>query len=119
VIIFCLSIKYGVGGHSKLDMSALGVATIGVIVALLARQPLLSLLGVILADISGTFLSIRKAFIEPGSETSITWLLIGTAAIFGCLSVGKFSLALLLYPLYLVVANYAIYAAQLMGYILH
>ncbi len=79
------------------------------------KQPLISLAGVILADISGTGLTVRKAFLDPGSETTISWVLCGTAAIFGILAVGSLSVAILLYPCYLLVANYAIPVAQVLG----
>lgn len=117
--VFVLSIWRGVGGHTKLDIAALVVAVIGVIIAVAAKQPIISLLGVVLADGAGTVLSIRKAFIEPGSETSITWIFTGTAALFGCLSVGRLSFELLLYPLYLAISVYLVPAAQIVGYIVH
>jgi len=114
-LMLLLSLKYGVGGYAKRDIVALSVALVGVFAALLFKQPLMSLAGVILADASGTALTIRKAYVDPGSETTITWLCVGTSAVFGSLAVGTWSLALLLYPLYLVLANYAVPLAQLLG----
>lgn len=115
ILVFGLAIKYGVGGHTKLDIFALCVATIGVVIAVAAKEPIISLLGVILADVSGLVLTIKKTYMDPGSETTITWLLVGTASLFGVLSVGKISFGLLLYPVYLMVVNYSVPAVQLIG----
>jgi len=114
-LMLLLSLKYGVGGYSKSDIIALTIAVVGITAALLFKQPLLSLAGVILADASGTALTVRKAFRDPGSETMVTWLAVGTAAVFGMLAVGSWSASLLLYPAYLVVANYSVSIAQLLG----
>lgn len=116
IVIFVLSLWYGVGGYTKLDTTALIVAAVGVAIALLVKQPLISLSGVILADGSGTILTIRKAFIHPESETTISWLLTGTAALFGLLAVGKLTINLLLYPFYLMLANYLVPVAQFAGF---
>ena len=114
-LMLLLSLKYGGGGYSKSEIIALTIAVAGITAALLFKQPLLSLAGVILADASGTALTVRKAFRDPGSETMVTWLAVGTAAVFGMLAVGSWSASLLLYPAYLVVANYSVSIAQLLG----
>ncbi len=113
--VLALAVKFGVGGWTRLDRLALAVATVGVIISILARQPVIALLGAVLADFSGTSLTIRKAFRAPGSEALISWLLSGSSALCGLLSVGKWDAALLLYPAYLVFANYAIPVAQWVG----
>jgi len=112
ILVFVLSLKFGVGGHTKLDIGALVIAGIGIIVALVAKQPIISLLGVVLADMSGVSLTLRKVYVKPGSETTISWLLVGTASLLGAIAVGKLSLTLLLYPMYLMIANYAVPATQ-------
>jgi len=114
-LMLLLSLKYGVGGYAKRDLVALVIALLGVVVALFFKQPVVSLMGVILADASGTALTVRKAYFDPGSETTLTWVCVGTSAVFGSLAVGSWSLALLLYPAYLVIANYAVPLAQFLG----
>lgn len=115
MIVLGLSLRFGVGGWTVLDRAALAIALVGVIVAVFVHQPVVAILGVILADISGTVLTIRKTFLAPASETTISWLLSGTSAVTGILSVGKFDIALLLYPTYLMLANYAVPATQVIG----
>lgn len=113
--IFALSIPWGVGGFTLLDRYALVVAAIGVVIAIAAHQPLIALLGNILADAAGTGLTIRKAYLRPSTETTISWLLVGGAGVFAALSVGKLDFSLLLWPVYLVIANLAVPAAQGLG----
>jgi hypothetical protein len=115
ILIFSLSLKYGVGGHTKIDIAALIIATIGVFIAVFAKEPIISLLGVIIADISGMVLTIKKTYLNPKSETTITWLLVGTASVFGILSASEMTVGILLYPVYLMIANYSVPLAQLIG----
>lgn len=115
IAVYLLSLKYGVGGWTKLDKIALGIAAIGVIISLIARSPTVALWGVVLADISGAALTVRKTYSDPSSETAITWFFVGTSSLFGALSVGKWDFALLLYPLYLTAGNYAVLSAIFIG----
>ncbi len=115
LIILGLSIKSGVGGWTRLDRIALVIAATGVVIAVFAHQPIIALLGNIMADISGTILTMYKTFHAPDTETTISWLLTGTSAFMGVLSVGSWNIALLLYPMYIMLANYAIPATQLVG----
>ena len=94
--------------HTRLDITALIIAATGVTIAIFVNQPIISLLGVILADVSGVALTIKKTYEDPKSETTITWLLIGTASLFGIFSIKSFVVGILLYPTYLTIANYAI-----------
>lgn len=115
IITFTLSVWFGVGGWTRLDRIALLVATIGVVVSLAEQQPVIALLGVVLADASGTILTIRKTFHAPDSETTISWLLVAAGALCSILSIGKFDPALMLFPGYLVIANLSVVLAQLLG----
>lgn len=117
ILVFLLALKYGVGGWTRLDKIALIIAAAGVVLSFVAGHALVALLGVILADVSGAALTIRKTYVRPESETTITWFFIGTASLLGAFSVGKMSLILLLYPVYLAVANYGVLVAQALGYV--
>lgn len=108
ILILGLSLKFGVGGHTKLDVVALFVATVGVLISIFVKEPIISLLGVIIADVSGVALTVKKVYEKPESETTITWMLVGTASLFGVLSVDHFAFGVLLYPAYLMLANYTV-----------
>lgn len=115
ITVFILSLRFGVGGFTRLDISALFIATVGVLIAIIAKQPVISIAGVILADLSGAALTVRKTYLQPKSETMVSWLLVGTASLLGVLTVGKMSLGLLMYPVYLMLVNYSVPVAALLG----
>lgn len=115
LLTLVLSLKHGVGGWTLLDRYALAVATGGVVFALLAREPVIALLGIIVADLSGMFLTFWKTLKEPGSETTISWLFFGIGGIFGILSIGSLKPELLIWPVYLVIACFSVPLAQLLG----
>lgn len=112
ITVFLLSLKYGIGGWRKLDVLALCIATVGVIIAVTVDSPLIALLGSILADFSGTSLTLYKTYLQPSTETSITWFFLGTSSLFAALAVGKMDFSLLLYPLYLSVVTYGVLVMQ-------
>src|SRR5258708_757111 len=52
--VFLLSLKFGVGGGwRRIDVGALAIACVGLVASVVARAPLIALLGVILADFAG------------------------------------------------------------------
>lgn len=113
--VFLLSLKFGVGGWKRIDMAALVIACVGLIISIAARAPFIALLGVILADFAGVVPTVRKTFLMPKSETSITWLALGTSSLLAIGSVGAWRFSLLLYPAYMAFVNYAVLAAQWFG----
>lgn len=119
IAVFLLSLKYGIGGWRKLDVLALSIATVGVIIAITVDSPLVALLGSILADFSGTSLTLYKTYLQPSTETSITWFFLGTSSLFAALAVGKWDFSLLLYPLYLSAVTYGVLVMQWLSAVTH
>src|SRR5581483_188143 len=116
MLAFSLSIRYGVGGWTMPDRIALAIAAVGVVISVLAHAPIVALLGVIAADASGSFLTIRKVFLMPDSETTISWLLVSVGALCSILLVQSLDVVLMLYPAYLLVANGSVVIAQVLGH---
>ncbi len=114
VIILGLSIKYGVGGLSFNDKLAFVLAVIGILASLIAKQPVIAILGVVLADVSAAVLTWIKVWRDPGSETTISWLLFATGGVCSLFLIRPWSWALAVYPLYLAVANYIVPMLQLL-----
>jgi hypothetical protein len=115
LIVFLLSIKYGVGGLTKRDTRALIAAGIGLVLWYITKEAAWALLIVIAVDSAGTILTVLKSYEDPESETLITWIISGTSGIFGALAVGALHPILLAYPAYIIIANYTIVAAMLLG----
>ncbi len=119
IAVLLLSLKYGIGGWRKLDVLALCIATTGVVIAVTVGSPLIALLGSILADFSGTSLTLYKTYLQPTTETSITWFFLGTSSLFAALAVGKWDVSLLLYPLYLSAVTYGVLVMQWLSAVTH
>jgi len=66
-------------------------------------------------DAVATSLSVMKAYEDPKSETMSMWFISGTSGIFGALAVGAFNPVLLIYPIYIILANYTVVTAMILG----
>jgi hypothetical protein len=115
LIVFLLSLKYGVGGWKRIDIAALTIAAIGLVLSLVTENALIALWGVIVADFAGTVPTLVKTYRAPKSETSITWFTLGTSSLLAIGSVGSWSFKLLLYPVYMTFATYGVLVAQYFG----
>jgi len=115
IIIFLLSIRYGVGGLVKRDIIALSIAFLGLILWFFTKEAAIALILVIIVDTSGSILTIIKSYEDPGSETMISWITAGVAGLLSAISVGSLNWILLIYPLYIWVGNWAVVAAIILG----
>ena len=103
LIIFVLSLKYGMGGWSRTDIICLIFAVIGIILWKTTNNPSLALYLAIAADFTGFFPTLVKTYRLPKSEY---WLATGTGglgAFFNLISIRIFSIQEIAYPLYLLV----------------
>ena len=75
LIILLLSLKWGVGGRSTLDLVSLGVAGIALVLLFFTTHPIISLALSIFVDAIGALLTVRKLFIDRSSEPKLNWLL--------------------------------------------
>lgn len=112
--IFALSIRYGVGGLNKRDIVGLIIASLGLVIWYFTDQPLIALLIVIGVDAVGTALTLVKTWEEPHSETFLSWLLAALGGLFAVFAVGRLSFGLLVYPVYILLANGAVNMVVLM-----
>lgn len=108
LLTFGLSLWRGTGGTTRLDWAALAIAVVGMGVAVVTRQPVAAILGVILADLCGMWLTVVKTWRRPNSEQAMAWVLFATAGVFGVLTIRHWTWGIVLYPMYIVVANYCI-----------
>ena len=114
--VFLLSLKFGVGGWRRQDVLALVIATVGVTVSLAVRAPLAALWGAIIADFAGAALTLRKSYLQPSTETSLTWFFAGTSSLLAAFAVGSWNFSLLLYPIYICFTTYGVLVAQALGH---
>lgn len=109
--VFILSIKRGYGGLGKKEIISLIVAALGLGLWVVTNQPLLALLCVVIVDAAGSWLTVFKAYKDPGSETLSTWIMDCISSIFALVAIGSLNYTLMLYPAYLFFANGAVVVA--------
>jgi len=116
LVVFLLSIPYGMGGFGRRDFIALFVAVLGIIAWYLSREAAVALYLVILVDAMGVYLTLHKTYLHPETETRLAWTLSAIGGIFTALAVGSWNIILLSYPTYIIIANIAVVVAIQMGY---
>lgn len=115
ILVFFLSLKFGVGGLGKRDTVALAGAAAGLVLWYFTGEAATALFIVIGVNGIGVLLTVLKAYQDPGSETMVAWALGGIAGVFAMLAVGKIDLVLLSYPIYISLANFSVAAAIVLG----
>lgn len=79
--IFCLSIKYGMGGKSKLDIFCLILALLAITLWVTTKNPTLALYTSITAVMLGYIPVIRKAYYYPKTENTLSWAMVALASV--------------------------------------
>lgn len=104
VVVFVVACRQHATGIARSELWPVFPAAIGSIVWIVSRDPLAATIGVVVADSSGGWPTLRKTWIEPRSEPPVLWAVDAFAFLLGCLSVSSFTLATMLYPIYLTFA---------------
>lgn len=99
-----LALRRGVGGTRPVDLAALGLAAAGVVGWQVTDSPLCATVCVCVADAVGFALVLPKAWREPWTETTSTYLLAALSGVCPLLVVSG-GPDLVLYPAWFVVAN--------------
>jgi hypothetical protein len=115
VFIFILSLKFGFDGLTKQDSRALKIAGFGLVLWALSSDSIYALILTIFIDGLGTFLTVRKTFERPYTETYPMWTLLAVASGAAALAVGKYDPKLLLYPVYTCVAAVIVIGTIFLG----
>ena len=105
LLIFILSIKYGMGGWSKTDLLCLGIALVGIVLWQTTQNPVLALYAAILADFTGMVPAFIKTYRWPDTEIVSFYVLDVFAAAFSLLALSVWSPQEYSYPLYIMLVN--------------
>lgn len=105
VIIFFVSLKYGSKVISKFDWFLLIMALLSFVPWMATSDATISILLLIVIDILGLIPTIRKTYIDPYSETLITWELNTFKHVLALFAMENYSITTSLYSIYLVTAN--------------
>jgi hypothetical protein len=115
LVVFLLSIPYGMGGFGKRDYITLCIAALGLVAWYFTKEAAVALYLVILVDAAGLYLELHKTYLHPETETHTAWILAAMGGVFTALAVGSWSFILLSYPIYIILANTAVVVAIQMG----
>jgi hypothetical protein len=107
-LVFLLAIHRGEGGLSSRDASMIALAAAGVAGWMVADEPLVATICVIVADLIAAGLMVPKTYRDPASETFATFAIASVGGALGAGAVGTADTSLLLYPLYFCAINAAI-----------
>jgi len=105
VAIAVLSVWYGYGSLHKRDAISLVIAITGLLLWQLTDKPLVAIILVIVVDFAGFWLTLVKTWHAPHTETLISWQLALVTAVLSIFSAGTWTLEVLLYPVYAVLAT--------------
>ncbi len=104
-LIFLLSIKYGEGGFSRVDLLCLSTSFISICLWLITDLPVVALVLNILADFFAIFPTIHKSYLKPDTESALPWIITCIASLLALLSVENWIFIEYLYPIYMVFFN--------------
>ncbi len=116
LVVFVLSIWRGMGGLlHRADCLVLLMAALGLVAWYFTHSAVYALAITISISLLGGIVTVRKAFLQPESETMATWAASYVAAVFAIMAVGQVDWVLLAYPVYLLLLNGAIVMAVVLG----
>lgn len=100
VVVFTLSLKYGVGGWTPFDVGCLCISGISAIAWWISGSPLVALLINLFIDFVGALPTIRKVYHDPKSEDRTAWIIGSVANAINLFAVERWTFAIMIYPLY-------------------
>lgn len=104
LVIFCLSLRRGMGGKGWLDIICVALCVIGLVVWLGAGEPVVGLVAAIVADLIAIIPAFVKTWQLPHTETHWFYTLDGIAGLF-IMVAGSHDAFSLAYPAYILLAN--------------
>jgi membrane-associated HD superfamily phosphohydrolase len=104
-VIFLTSLKYGIGGFSKLDIFCFVIALSGIILWGYTNNPTLALFSSIAADFTGFLPTIIKTYRMPESEIWPFFFIGAVSAALNLLATEKPVIEAFAYPLYIIIVN--------------
>jgi len=105
-LIAILSIKYGEGGLSnKTDIICLLGALVSIILWIIFNNPVVALITNLASDSFAIFPTIKKSFLRPEGEDFWAWFGTGIADMINLFAVERFTFAILIYPVYMLISD--------------
>jgi hypothetical protein len=105
LVMFAMSLKWGMGGWAKIDILCLAVALLGVVLWRVTSDPALALYACVIADLAGMVPALVKTYRLPGSEYYLSYIFDLVAIVLTILAIRNGGFNEYLYPTYLVIVN--------------
>ena len=107
-LVFGLSVRLGYGKLTRVDLSLIALAGVGVAGWLAVDEPVIATTCVIAADFVAVLMMMPKTWRDPHSETLSTFVLAAGCGVLTTGAVGSLSVSLLAYPVYFAAVNAAV-----------
>jgi hypothetical protein len=105
-IIALLSLKYGEGGlNNRIDIICLIGATLSIILWAIFKNPVIALVTNLITDSFAIVPTIKKSYLRPEGENFWAWFGTGAADSLNMFAVERFTFAILVYPIYMLVSD--------------
>lgn len=105
-IIALLSVKYGEGGlEDKTDLLCMFGAIISIILWAIFKNPVIALVTNLAVDSFAVIPTIRKSYLRPETEDFWAWFGTGFADGLNMFAVERFTFAILVYPIYMLLSD--------------
>ncbi len=98
-IILGFSVKYGVGGFTKLDIICLFGALFGVAAWYISRNAAAAFYIIIIIDVIGFAPTIKKTYFQPKTENTLAWQIGFVAALLNMFAIQTWSVNIFVYPM--------------------
>lgn len=105
IIIFFFSLKYGFKHVTKTDTIFLVVALLGIIPWILTKDPTLSVIVVVMIDVVAFAPTLRKAWVEPKTESPILYFTNAVRHILALFSLEAYNTATMLHSIAMITTN--------------
>ena len=102
IVIFLLSLKYGMGGWAKADLLCLAIALAGIAFWQLTNNPVYGLFSAIGADLAGQIPMLIKTYRFPHTEVWTFYFLDVVAAVLSLLALSQWTFQEFSYPFYII-----------------
>jgi len=107
-LVFGFSVRLGYGKLTRVDLSLITLAGVGVAGWLAVDEPVIATICVIAADFVAVLMMVPKTWRDPHSETLSTFALAAGSGVLTAGAVGSLSVSLLAYPVYFAAVNAAV-----------
>lgn len=99
ILIFLLSIKFGMGGYSKLDLICLAIAAVAVYLWITTQNPVIALYAIIVASKISYLPIIKKSWYQPETENILSWGMVAFASTLNLFALTSLELKITLLPI--------------------